>query len=207
MDPSLFGQGLVLGFTIAAAVGPISLLVMRRTLAHGQVYGLASGMGVATADAAYGAVAAFGLTAITSVLVGARVALALIGGAFMLYLGWKTFTSRPKEVAEATDRPGLVGAFASIFGLTITNPSTILSFAAIFAGLGVVGSGGAGAALLTLGVFCGSGLWWVVLTTLFTVLRTKVTVRGLIWANRISGIVLLGFGVAAIVTGIVAATS
>ena len=207
MDPSLFGQGLVLGFTIAAAVGPISLLVMRRTLAHGQVYGLASGMGVATADAAYGAVAAFGLTAITSVLVGARVALALIGGAFMLYLGWKTFTSRPKEVAEATDRPGLVGAFASIFGLTITNPSTILSFAAIFAGLGVVGSGGADAALLTLGVFCGSGLWWVVLTTLFTVLRSKVTVRGLIWANRISGIVLLGFGVAAIVTGIVAATS
>jgi threonine/homoserine/homoserine lactone efflux protein len=206
MDPSLFGQGLVLGFTIAAAVGPISLLVMRRTLAHGQVYGLASGMGVATADAAYGAVAAFGLTAITSVLVGARVALALIGGAFMLYLGWKTFTGRPNEVAEATDRPGLVGAFASIFGLTITNPSTILSFAAIFAGLGVVGSGGGDAALLTLGVFCGSALWWLVLTTAFTLLRTRVTVRGLIWANRISGVVLLGFGVAAIVTGIIAAT-
>jgi threonine/homoserine/homoserine lactone efflux protein len=206
MDPSLFGQGLVLGFTIAAAVGPISLLVMRRTLAHGQVYGLASGMGVATADAAYGAIAAFGLTAITSVLVGARVALALIGGAFMLYLGWKTFTSRPTEVEEATDRPGLVGAFASIFGLTITNPSTILSFAAIFAGLGVVGSGGADAALLTLGVFCGSALWWLVLTTAFTLLRTRVTVRGLIWANRISGVVLLWFGVAAIVTGIIAAT-
>ena len=202
MDPSLFLRGLVLGFTIAAAVGPISLLVIRRTLAHGRVYGLASGMGVALADATYGGVAAFGLTAITSVLVGARVALALVGGAFLLYLGWRTFTSRPTEVAEATDRPGLVGAFLSIFGLTMTNPMTIVSFAAIFAGLGVVGAGGADAALLTFGVFCGSAAWWVLLTMTLGLLRDRVTVRGLTWVNRISGVVLLGFGVAAIATGL-----
>ena len=202
MDPSLFGQGLVLGFTIAAAVGPIGLLVIRRTLAHGRVYGLASGLGVALADATYGAIAAFGLTALMSLLVGARAPLALLGGAFMLYLGWRTFTSRPTEVAEAAERPGLVGAFGSIFGLTLTNPSTIISFAAIFAGLGVVGTGGADAALLTLGVFSGSAIWWLVLTTTVGLLRGRVTVRGLTWVNRIAGVVLLGFGVAAIVAGV-----
>jgi threonine/homoserine/homoserine lactone efflux protein len=207
MDPSLFLRGLVLGFTIAAAVGPISLLVLRRTLAYGRIYGLASGMGVALADATYGGIAAFGLTAITSVLVGARAALGILGGAFLVYLAWRTITSRPKDVAAAEDRPGLVGAFLSIFGLTMTNPMTIISFAAIFAGLGVVGGGGADAALLTLGVFCGSAAWWVVLTSIVAILRTRLTVEVLIWVNRVSGAVLLIFGVAAIVTGFFAALS
>ncbi|HET9345380.1 MAG TPA: LysE family transporter [Candidatus Limnocylindrales bacterium] len=205
MDPSLFLRGLVLGFTIAAAVGPISLLVIRRTLAHGRIYGLASGMGVALADATYGGIAAFGLTAVTSVLVGARAALGIVGGLFLVYLAWRTMTSRPKEVAAAADRPGLGGALLSIFGLTMTNPMTILSFAAIFAGLGVVGGGGAEAALLTFGVFCGSALWWVILTAAVAIFRSRLTVGGLTWVNRVSGAVLLVFGVAAIVTGVAAA--
>lgn len=205
MDPSLFLRGLVLGFTIAAAVGPISLLVIRRTLAHGRIYGLASGMGVALADATYGGIAAFGLTAVTSVLVGARAALGIVGGLFLVYLAWRTMTSRPKEVAAAADRPGLGGALLSVFGLTMTNPMTILSFAAIFAGLGVVGGGGAEAALLTFGVFCGSALWWVILTAAVAIFRSRLTVGGLTWVNRVSGAVLLVFGVAAIVTGVAAA--
>jgi threonine/homoserine/homoserine lactone efflux protein len=205
MDPSLFARGLLLGFTVAAAVGPISLLVIRRTVAHGHVYGLASGLGVALADGTYGAVAAFGLTAITSVLVGAKVALALAGGIFMLYLGWRTFTSRPRDVAEAIDRPGLAGALASTYGLTLTNPMTIVSFAALFAGLGVVGEGGADAAILTLGVFLGSAAWWVLLTSAVAALRGRITNRGLTWVNRISGAVLIAFGIAAIVAGVTAA--
>ena len=104
------------------------------------MYGLASGIGVAFADATYGGIAAFGLAALASVLVGARLVLGLIGGAFLIYLGWRTMTSRPREAAAAAaDRPGLLGAFVSIYGLTMTNPMTILSFAAIFAGLGIVG--------------------------------------------------------------------
>jgi threonine/homoserine/homoserine lactone efflux protein len=206
MDASLFLRGLVLGFTIAAAVGPISLLVIRRTLAHGRIYGLASGMGVALADATYGGIAAFGLTAVTSVLVGARAVLGIVGGAFLVYLAWRTMTSRPKEVAAAADRPGLGGAFLSIFGLTMTNPMTILSFAAIFAGLGVFG-GGADAALLTFGVFCGSASLWVILTAAVAVFRSRLTVGGLTWVNRVSGAVLLVFGIVAIVTGVAAATS
>ena len=195
MDPLLFARGLVLGFTIAAAVGPISLLTIRRTLAHGRVYGLASGLGVALADATYGGIAAFGLTALTSVLVGGRFMLGIVGGLFLLVLAWRTMTSRPDEVAVADDRPGLVGAFISIFGLTMTNPMTILSFAAIFAGLGVVGRGGTDAALLTLGVFCGSASWWLILTWVVAALRTRVTVGGLTWVNRVSGVVLLGVAI------------
>ena len=193
MDPILFARGLVLGFTIAAAVGPISLLTIRRTLAHGRIYGLASGLGVALADATYGGIAAFGLTAVTSILVGGRFVLGIVGGLFLLVLAWRTMTSRPGEVAEAEDRPGLVGAFLSIFGLTMTNPMTIISFAAIFAGLGVVGRGGADAALLTLGVFSGSASWWLLLTAVVAALRARVTVRWLTWVNRASGIVLLAF--------------
>jgi threonine/homoserine/homoserine lactone efflux protein len=200
MDPLLFARGLVLGFTIAAAVGPISLLVIRRTLAHGRIYGLASGMGVALADATYGGIAAFGLTALTTILVGGRLVLGLVGGLFLLVLAWRTITSRPSEVAVAEGRPGLVGAFLSIFGLTMTNPMTILSFGAIFAGLGVVGSGSADAALLTLGVFSGSAAWWVILTAVVSALRTRVTVRALTWVNRVSGAVLLAFALLSIAT-------
>ena len=198
MDPLLFARGLVLGFTIAAAVGPISLLTIRRTLAHGRIYGLASGLGVALADATYGGIAAFGLTAVTSILVGGRVVLGLVGGTFLLVLAWRTMTSRPGAVAVADDRPGLVGAFISIFGLTMTNPMTIVSFAAIFAGLGIFGRGGADAALLTLGVFAGSLSWWLILTAVVSALRTRVTVRGLAWVNRVSGVVLLGFAIVSI---------
>jgi threonine/homoserine/homoserine lactone efflux protein len=200
MDPLLFARGLILGFTIAAAVGPISLLTIRRTLAHGRIYGLASGLGVALADATYGGIAAFGLTAVTSLLVGGRLVLGLVGGVFLLVLGWRTMTSRPDAVAVADERPGLVGAFLSIFGLTMTNPMTIISFAAIFAGLGVVGRGGADAALLTLGVFCGSMSWWLILTTVVSALRARVTVRALTWVNRTSGVVLLGFAIVSIAT-------
>ena len=152
MDPLFFLRGLAIGFAIAVGVGPITLLTIRRTLEHGRVYGLASGIGVAFADGTYGGIAAFGLAALASVLVGARVVLGLIGGAFLLYLGWRTMTSRPREAATAADRPGLVAAAVSIYGLTMTNPMTILSFAAAFAGLGIVADSAIDAALITLGV-------------------------------------------------------
>ena len=202
MDPFSFLRGLGIGFAIAIGVGPITLLVVRRTLEHGRVYGLASGIGVAFADATYGGIAAFGLAALTTVLVGARVALGLIGGAFLLYLGWKTMTSRPREAAAVEDRPGLPGAAVSIYGLTMTNPMTILSFAAAFAGLGIVANSGADAALLTLGVWCGSALWWVILTAVVAAFRTRVTLRVLTWVNRATGVLIFAFGVLAIALGI-----
>jgi threonine/homoserine/homoserine lactone efflux protein len=203
MDPLFFLRGFGIGFAIAIGVGPITLLTIRRTLEHGRIYGLASGVGVAFADATYGGIAAFGLAALTTVLVGARVALGLIGGAFLLYLGWKTMTSRPRETAaEASERPGLLGAAASIYGLTMTNPMTILSFAAAFAGLGIVAGSGLEAALLTLGVWCGSAAWWVILTAVVAALRSRVTLRALTWVNRATGVLIFAFGVVAIALGV-----
>ena len=192
-------RGLIIGFTIAAAVGPISLLVIRRTIEHGGIYGFASGLGVATADASYGAIAAFGLTALTSVLVSGRLVLGIVGGVIIALLGIRTMLSRPGEVARDAERPGLAGAFASIYALTMTNPMTILSFAAVFAGLGLVsGSSFIDAAVLTLGVWAGSTLWWVVLTAIVTWLRERVSTRILLWVNRVSGAALVVFGIVAV---------
>ena len=203
MEPGLFLQGLVLGFTIAATVGPISLLVIRRTLAEGRVVGLVSGMGVATADGTYGAVAAFGLTAVTELLVDWRRALGFVGGAFLLWLAYATFTSVPDAAAaDSQRRRGLVGAYLSMYGLTLTNPLTILSFAALFVGLGVTGRDPAGATVLTLGVFAGSSLWWVLLTAVLAAFRSRLTSNGMRRINMASGLVIGAFALVAIASAL-----
>ena len=204
MEPTLFLRGLVLGFTIAAAVGPISLLCIRRTLAEGRLIGLVSGMGVATADATYGAIAAFGLTAVTDLLVDWRRALGIVGGAFLLWLAWRTFQSVPGEAARTEDgaRRGLPGAYLSTLALTLTNPMTILSFAALFVGLGVTGGTAAGATLLTLGVFAGSAAWWVVLVTAVGALRSRLTATGLRRVNVVSGLAIGAFAIVAITSAV-----
>ena len=200
MDPTLLVRGFVLGFTIAAAVGPISLLCIRRTLAEGRVVGLVSGMGVATADASYGAIAAFGLTAVTDLLMDGRRVLGIVGGVFLLWLAWRTFRAVPSEAASADSgaRRGLAAAYLSTLGLTLTNPMTILSFAALFVGLGVTGGDAAGAASLTAGVFAGSAAWWVVLVGVVGALRSRVTPRGLRAVNLASGLLIGAFAVVAL---------
>jgi threonine/homoserine/homoserine lactone efflux protein len=207
MDPSLFSQGLILGFTIAAAVGPIALLCIRRTLAEGRLVGFVSGLGVATADATYGAIAAFGLTAITDALVAWQQPLAIGGGLFLLWLAWRTLTSVPGEAAAETraprDRKGLAGAYLSTLGLTLTNPMTILSFAALFVGLGVTGGDAAGAALLTAGVFLGSAAWWVVLVLGVGALRSRLTTAWLRRINIASGLLIGAFAIVAIASAFV----
>jgi threonine/homoserine/homoserine lactone efflux protein len=203
VDPAFTLRGFVLGFTIAATVGPISLLVIRRTLAEGRVVGLASGLGVATADATYGAIAAFGLGAITGALVDARPVLSLVGGVFLLWLAWKTARAEPHDPARVqVRRGGLAGAYLSILGLTLTNPMTILSFGALFAGLGVTTSGPGAAALVTLGVWLGSSAWWVVLTSAVSLLRSRVTPTWIRRINVASGVVIGAFALFAIGTAV-----
>ena len=206
MDPTLLARGFVLGFTIAAAVGPISLLCIRRTLAEGRLVGLVSGLGVATADATYGAIAAFGLTAITDLLVDAGRILGIVGGLFLLWLAWRTFTAVPGEAARTggTARRGLPGAYLSTLGLTLTNPMTILSFAALFVGLGVTGGDALGATMLTLGVFAGSAAWWVILVGGVGALRTRITSRGLRRVNMASGLLIGAFALVALASALVA---
>ncbi len=203
MDPALLVRGFALGFVIAAGVGPISLLVIRRTLAEGRVVGLASGFGVATADATYGGIAAFGLSAITDVLVGGRRVLGLVGGLFLLWLAWNAIRSRPGAEAAVTERRGgLVGAYLSILGLTLANPMTILSFGALFAGSGLTGSNPAESAMITLGVFAGSTAWWIVLTSAIAVLRSRVTPRWLRTVNIVSGITIGALAILSIVAAV-----
>jgi threonine/homoserine/homoserine lactone efflux protein len=196
-------RGLIVGFTIAAAVGPITLLVVRRTIDHGGTYGFASGLGVATADATYAAIAAFGLTAITSVLVANHAILALLGGIVIVWLGIRIAMSRPAGPASDGERPGLVGAFASIYALTMTNPLTIVLYAGIFAGIGL-GAGGSfvDAAVLTLAVWAGSTLWWVVLCSFVAWFRGRVSSAVLLWVNRVSGAVLVLLGASAAISAL-----
>jgi len=201
MDFSFLLRGIILGFSIAAPVGPIGVLCIRRALAQGHVAGFVSGLGAATADAVYGCVAAFGLTAVSGFLVGQQAALRIAGGAFLLYLGARTFFAAPAEQSADTRRGGFPGAYASTFLLTLTNPMTILSFAAVFAGLGLAGAGGeyGSAAALVAGVFFGSAVWWLLLSGGVSLFRSRFTPGALRWVNRISGLVIAGFGAAAII--------
>jgi threonine/homoserine/homoserine lactone efflux protein len=200
MDIRFLLRGLIIGFSIAAPVGPIGILCIRRTLAGGRASGLVSGLGAATADAIYGCVAGFGLTFISSILISQQVWLRLIGGGFLCYLGIKTFLTRPAEQVTLAEGNGLVGAYASTFFLTLTNPMTILSFAAIFAGLGVASAGGnyASAGMLVLGVFMGSALWWLTLSGFVGAFRVKFNPHALLGVNKISGAIITGFGLFAL---------
>ncbi|MGZ3638583.1 MAG: LysE family translocator, partial [Ktedonobacterales bacterium] len=178
------------------------VLCIRRTLAAGRAAGFVSGLGAATADMCYGAVAAFGLTAVSSLLIGQSIWIRLIGGVFLCYLGVRTFLSKPAKQAATTGKYSLAGAYASTLLLTLTNPSTILSFVAIFAGLGLASSGGsyAASAQLVLGVFLGSALWWLLLSTGVGMLRSRLDLRALRWVNRLSGLILLSFGLIALLS-------
>jgi len=194
-------RGLIIGFAIAAPVGPVGALCIRRTLAAGRTSGFISGLGAATADALYAATAAFGLTSVSSELVERQSLLHLVGGIFLLYLGLRVAIARPAEKPELASGGGLIGAYASTFFLTVTNPMTILLFAAFFTSLGVTTSGGSygSAALLTIGVFLGSAIWWLLLSAGVGAVRDRLTPAGLQWVNRAAGVFIAAFGVIALV--------
>lgn len=200
MEIGFLLRGLLIGFSIAAPVGPIGILCIRRTLSDGRLSGLISGLGAATADAVYGSIAGFGLAFISTFLIHQEHWLRLFGGSFLCYLGIKTLVAKPADQAAPTRGNSLPRAYLSTFLLTLTNPLTILSFAAIFAGLGLAGAGDhyTGAGMLVLGVFTGSALWWFLLSSGMGILKEKFTQGGLLWVNRISGIIILGFGIYAL---------
>lgn len=193
-------QGIILGFSIAAPVGPIGLLCIRRSLAHGRMSGLVSGLGAATADACYGSVAAFGLTAVSQALVGQRVWLNLIGGLFLCYLGVRTFLSKPASRSADAGHRGLISDYASTVLLTITNPMTIIMFVGAFAGLGLANRGGdyASASMVVAGVFLGSALWWLVLSSSVSLIGKKMNDSWMSLVNKVSGAIIAGFGLYAL---------
>ncbi len=196
----LLVRGLLIGMAIAAPVGPIGVLCIRRTLAEGRPVGFVSGLGAASADAVYGSVAAFGLTAVSGALIASQFWLRLVGGLFLLVLGLRTFRAPVADRPAAAGGRGLLGAYASTFALTLTNPMTILSFAAVFAGLGIAGARGdyLQAAGLVAGVFLGSATWWLALSQGVGLLRNRLGANAFRWINRLSGVVIFVFGVVAL---------
>ncbi|MCX6810890.1 MAG: LysE family transporter [Candidatus Berkelbacteria bacterium] len=200
MDLNFLIKGIIIGFSIAAPVGPIGILCIRRTIANGKASGLISGLGAATADGFYGTVAAYGLVGISNLLVGQQFWFRLIGGIFLLYLGIKIFTVKSGDKNSVTSRSkGLWGDYFSTFILTITNPVTILSFVAIFAGLGLGASANnhASAATMVVGVILGSILWWIILTEIVGFLKSRFNLQSTKIINKISGIIILIFAILA----------
>src|SRR5512136_2451044 len=192
----IFLKGLIVGLSIAVPVGPIGVLCIRRTLAQGRIIGLLSGLGAATADALYGAIAGFGLTILSNFLIGQKLWLHLIGGGLLCILGIKTFFSRPAEQGTSVEGGSLCNAYLSTFFLTLTNPMTLLFFAAVFAGLGIGSKSHhyVAAVILVSGVFIGSAMWWLVLIGFTGILRGLFNFKRLQWLNRISGLIIIGFG-------------
>lgn len=203
----IFLQSLLIGFSIAAPVGPIGILCIRRTLAQGRKAGFVSGLGAATADAFYGAIAAFSLTFISAFLINQSTWLRLGGGLFLIFLGVKTILASPKEnnikVSNHLDQQGIFSNYFSTFFLTISNPLTILSFTAIFAGFGAASLQSQNyfaASLMVLGIFLGSVFWWFLLSYLTSLFQNRINKSTLIWINRIAGLIILTFGIAALIS-------
>lgn len=202
MDVADFFRGVFVGAAIAVPVGPVNLLTIRRTLAHGRACGLATGVGAALADSFYGAVAAFGLTLISSFLLSNQIALRLCGGVFLVVMGARAFRSRVSLQLASNERPGVVQAAFSSFLVTLSNPVTLLAFGAVFGAVGVVDPdlGRLDATLLVWGVFAGSMLWWIFLTAVVGSVRARASAHLLERMSQVSGLLIAIFGVAVLAT-------
>lgn len=194
MDAALAARGFMLGFVIAASVGPITLLVIRRTLGSGWRLGIVSGMGVATADAAYGAIAAFGIAALADALVAISRPLGIVGGAALMLVGLRTALRPlpPMDPTPVTARD-LAAGYLSILGLTLTNPMTVILYGAVIVSVGVPASSAA-AVSLWLGLAIGSVAWWFVLVPLVALVRGRLSGRVLRAVTIGSGVAIAAFG-------------
>lgn len=196
MTSNFLVKGFAMGLSIAAPVGPIGLLCIRRSIANGRWVGLATGLGAATADAAYGAIAGFGLTAVSGFLISQRFWLNLFGGGFLCFLGLRTFMSKPAKASADAQMVTLAPAYVSTLLLTLANPMTIFSFLAVFAGLGLATAANySTASLLVIGVFTGSALWWVILSAAVGSFHSRVSDAWMQAVNRFSGCLILAFGI------------
>jgi threonine/homoserine/homoserine lactone efflux protein len=186
-------KGFIIGFSIAAPVGPIGMLCIQRTLAYGRLTGLLSGLGAASADLLYGLISGLGLTVISAFLISGQFWLQIGGIIFLTYLGIRAFLTVPaaNEVEAQPISPWK--AYITTFGLTLTNPITIISFTGIMAGAGITSGDLIWIIAFVFGVFCGSAGWWLLLTFGVSLLRTRLTPQSMRWINRFSGAVILVF--------------
>lgn len=198
----LFLKGLIVGFSVAAPVGPIALLCIRRSVTEGRSSGLATGLGAATADALCGIVAALFITAVSAFVVEQREWLHLLGGVFMVVFGVVFMrtppldTSKVSELDVPADQVKLSKAYFSTVGLTLINPMTALGFTVAFMGAGFATDTGAplAATLIVSGVFLGSAAWWIFLSTAATFFTSYLQKGGMRVINIASGGAILAYG-------------
>jgi threonine/homoserine/homoserine lactone efflux protein len=195
-----FVEGLMLGFAIAAPVGPIGVLCIRRTLHYGRLSGIYSGLGAASADMLYGLLAFLGINLLSDFLLSWQYWLRIGGGIFLIFWGMRIFLSKPHDQAKPVTHGTYVKDFLSTFLLTLSNPLTIFAFLAIFAGLGVVKNVTNRGGWLILGIFLGSCLWWFILCEAVAFIRKKVNPNFMTWLSRVAGLIIIGFGIAAFVS-------
>jgi threonine/homoserine/homoserine lactone efflux protein len=201
MEPMFFLKGILIGFAMAVPVGPIGIMCIRKTLTEGRFRGMVIGLGAATADLFYGCVAAFGLTVISDTLDSQRIWIRLAGGALLLFLGIRTFRAKPADPKLHIVNRGVLRSYITTIFLTLTNPLTIFAFIAIFAALGLgEGLSYISAPLLVAGVFIGSCLWFLLLSSGVTLFRDRLDLVGLRWVNRIAGILIIISGVVVFVS-------
>jgi threonine/homoserine/homoserine lactone efflux protein len=189
MTIDLLLLGMIIGLMVAVPVGPLGLLCVNRALSRGPLFGLFSGMGVATADALAAGLTALGMTLVSDFLIDHQMLLRTVGGVFLCYLGIKIYRTRPATQIPVGDSGSLARAYATTFLLTLSNPVTFLSFVAIYAGWGVRSLSGRylAAALLAGGVFSGSVLWWLALEVGLLLFRDRFSHSVLGWIHKISG--------------------
>lgn len=192
-----FIKGVFVGFVIAAPVGPVGIMCIHRTIAQGKIAGYVSGLGAALADTFFGAIAAFGFGFIAGPLIEHNNWLRFVGGSVLCLIGLRSLLTRKLPPPATRDRKGLIGDFVSAFLVTLTNPITVISFAAIYAALNIphLADNLRWGFALTLGVFVGAAVWWLLLTIVAGAFHGRVAERGVLWINRISGAVILIFGV------------
>lgn len=202
MIESIFVKGLIIGFSVAAIIGPISLMCIRRTIAEGQLVGIAIGIGSACADAIFALIAGFGITLIADIIIKHLLMLRIMGGLFLVYLGTRIFFERVPEKVASITASGFIGTVASTLLLTLTNPMTIFSFSAIFAGLGISCTPSEPGPIITLAiaVFLGALAWWIILTSFLRLFHARVNQKTLIIINRIAGGLIAAFGLAALIS-------
>ena len=191
-------NGIVIGFSASVPLGPIGVLCIQKTINKGRLSGFFSGLGAATADTIYAVISGFGLTIISNFIINQQTYLKIFGSFVLLYLGIKIFLTNPGiQIRKQSKDKRLFHDFLSIFLLTISNPITLFVFAAVFTGFGIVESksGFGSIAELVTGVLFGATLWWTILTTLISVFRNRIRLRNLLWINKISGVLIIGFGI------------
>ena len=202
MIPEIFIKGLSIGFLVSMTPGPIGLLCIRRTLIEGQMIGLAIGLGTAMADVPFALLAGLGLSFVSDILLQYQSLLKFFAGIFLLYLGIKSFFESPLKKERSIQKSNLLGVAMGSLLLTLTNPVTILTFATIFAGFGIICDSSNIFVVLTLalGVFVGAMIWWILLTSFLRIFHARMTQKTITFINRASGILFILFSIAAFIS-------